>query len=376
VSTPIIRFRTNPPRTILIVCTQRIGDVLLSTPLARSLKSAWPDSHIDYLVLPGTEGILDGNMDIHNVLVFPQRVSLLQKLGQIRRVWGRYDLALAAAPTDRARLFAWAASPCSVGFTTPEELAWLKRALLAADIPFDNLNTHTVDMGLQLLGPLEIPPIAQICAPRAEAARWAERRRELALGDDPYVVVHPNPKFRYKMWDSAKWIEFIEWLHHQSFQVVLTGSNDPQEAAYVEAIVAATPQSCRSLVGCLSLAETTELVSGARLFVGPDTAVTHLAAASGTPTIALFGPSNPVKWGPWPKGRTVPGSPWKLHGSSRQGNVWLIQGEAPEGCVPCLLEGCDRHLDSDSRCLLGISVERVRTAARDLLGLPWVFITR
>ena len=93
-STPIIRFRTNPPRTILIVCTQRIGDVLLSTPLARSLKSAWPDSRIDYLVLPGTEGILDGNMDIHNVLVFPQRVSLLQKLGQIRRVWGRYDLDL------------------------------------------------------------------------------------------------------------------------------------------------------------------------------------------------------------------------------------------------------------------------------------------
>lgn len=328
---------------------------------------------MDYLVLPGTEGILEGNTDIHDVLIFQQRGSLLQKFRQIRRIWRRYDLALAAVPTDRARLFAWAAAPRTVGFITPDESAGLIRALLDANITFDNLNTHTVDMGLRLLGPLDIPAMAKIRAPRAEPRQWAERCCEFGLAANPYAIVHPYPKFRYKMWDSAKWIALIEWLHQQSLNVLLTGSNDPKETAYVEAIAAAAPKCCRSLVGRLSLAETTELLRDARLFIGPDTAVTHLAAASGTPTIALFGPSNPVKWGPWPSEQTKPGSLWQMHGSARQGNVWLIQGEAPEGCVPCLLEGCGRSLDSDSRCLTGISVERVRTAACDLLGQPRLF---
>lgn len=367
----LTQFRTDPPRTILIICTQRIGDILLSTPLARSLKSAWPGCHVDYLVLPGTEGVLEGNTDIRDVLVFPQRVSLSQKFRQIGRVWRRYDLALAAVPTDRARLFAWAAAPCAIGFTTPDESAWLKRLLLDASILFDNLNTHTVDMGLRLLRPFDIPAIASVCVPRAEPRGWKERCRELGIAANSYVVVHPNPKFRYKMWDSAKWIELIEWLHLQSFQVLLTGSNDPKEAAYVEAIATSAQKFCRSLVGQLSLAETTELLRDACMFVGPDTAVTHLAAAVGTPTIALFGPSNPVKWGPWPSGRTNSDSPWHMHGSSRQGNVWLIQGEALEACVPCLLEGCEHRPDSNSLCLTGISVERVRAAACDLLGLPF-----
>ena len=89
------------------------------------------------------------------------------------------------------------------------------------------------------------------------------------------------------------------------------------------------------------------------------------------PTIALFGPSNPVKWGPWPVDWTDDASPWSRVGSARQGNVWLIQGEAD--CapgVPCLAEGCDRHIDSGSRCLESLPASRAIDAARELLGLP------
>lgn len=365
VSSPTLRL-PDPPRSILVVCTQRIGDVLLSTPIARSLKAAWPEAAIDYLVLPGTQGVLAGNPDIRNVLAFPQRVRWPEKIRQFRRIRRKYDLAVAAMPTDRARLFAWAAAPRAVGFTTPEEAGWLKRHLLDASVPFDNLDTHTVSMGLQLLAPLGIPAIAAVQPPRCAPAHWAMRRQELGIGEGGYAVVHPNPKFRYKMWDSGKWVELIDWLHRQSLPVLLTGSGDPAEAAYVEAIAAAAPHACRSLAGRLTLAETAELLKNARLYVGPDTAVTHLAAACGTPTVALFGPSNPVKWGPWPAGRNQSQSPWETRGSGREGNVWLIQGEGD--CVPCLLEGCNRHLDSDSRCLLGIGVGRVQAAATDLLA--------
>ena len=146
--------------------------------------------------------------------------------------------------------------------------------------------------------------------------------------------------------------------------MLLTGGPDQAERAYAEAIAAQT--SALNLAGQLSLAETAELIAPAKLFAGPDTAVTHIAAAVGTPTIALFGPSNPVKWGPWPKGWANPASPWPWRGSKRQGNVTLIQG--PGDCVPCMLEGCDRHIHSDSQCLQEISKADVIAAAEAILS--------
>lgn len=350
-----------------MVCTQRIGDVLLATPLARSVKSAWPDARLDFLVLPGTQGVLEGNPDVDQVQAFPQRASLREKLAQLGRIWRRYDLALAAIPSDRARIFAWAAARNAVGFTTVEEASWIKRHLLKIAVPFDNLHTHTVSMGLRLAEALGIPAIGQVQLPRVAPELWRQRLDELEVqGIANYAVIHPNPKFRYKMWDSDKWVALISWLRQQGIDVLLTGSGDPAEAAYVRDIAGKVPEGCHCLTGRLSLAETAELLKSARLFVGPDTAVTHLAAATGIPTIALFGPSNPVKWGPWPKDWPAGESPWPFVGSKQQGNVWLIQG--PGDCVPCLLEGCDRHLDSDSKCLQDISVELVVDAARKALA--------
>jgi heptosyltransferase-3 len=364
-SSPILL--SAPPKRILLVCTQRIGDVLLATPLARSLKSAWPEARLDFLVLPGTQGVLEGNPDVNEVLAFPQRASWREKIAQLAKIWRRYDLALAAIPSDRARIFAWAASAKAVGFTTAEEASWLKRHLLDIAVPFDNLDTHTVTMGLRLAEALGISAIGQIQAPRVSAENWRNRLEQLGLHKiTNYVVIHPNPKFRYKMWDSDKWIALISWFRQQNLDVLLTGSGDPSEAAYVQDIAAKVPEGCRCLAGQLSLAETAELLKQARLFVGPDTAVTHLAAATGIPTIALFGPSNPVKWGPWPKDWPPHESPWPFVGSKQQGNVWLIQG--PGDCVPCLFEGCDRHIDSISKCLQDISVERVVEAAREALA--------
>ena len=356
-----------PPKRVLVVCTQRIGDVLLATPLARSVKAAWPDTQLDFLVLPGTQGVLEGNPDVHQVLAFPQRASLPEKLAQLGKIWRRYDLAFAAIPSDRARIFAWAAARNAVGFTTAEEASWLKRHLLKIAVPFDNLQTHTVTMGLRLVEALGLLTIGQVQTPRVPAENWHQRLEQLGLtGITNYVVIHPNPKFRYKMWDSNKWITLICWLRQQGIEVLLTGSGDPSEAAYVRDIASKVPEGCRCLTGLLSLAETAELLKGARLFVGPDTAVTHLAAATGIPTIALFGPSNPVKWGPWPKDWPASKSPWQFVGSKQQGNVRLMQG--PGDCVPCLFEGCDRHLDSVSKCLQDISTERVINAAQEALS--------
>jgi heptosyltransferase-3 len=124
------------------------------------------------------------------------------------------------------------------------------------------------------------------------------------------------------------------------------------------------PSGTVNMAGKLSLAESAFLISRAKYYVGPDTAVTHMAAALGTPTVALFGPSNPVKWGPWPKSYEEDRNPYRMQGTQRVNNVMLLQGEGD--CVPCILEGCDRHTTSLSACLQNLPVASVIAAIRDL----------
>jgi heptosyltransferase-3 len=108
------------------------------------------------------------------------------------------------------------------------------------------------------------------------------------------------------------------------------------------------------------------LLSGASLYIGPDTSITHLATACGIPVVALFGPTNPRLWGPWPVGWPVE-QPYERSGVRQQRrNVVLLQGE--QACVPCSREGCDRHRDSRSECLETMMPERVMAEAALLVG--------
>jgi heptosyltransferase-3 len=349
------------PRQILVTCPQRLGDVLLTTALIRSLKLAWPQAQIDVMVLRGTEGVLAGNPDIRRVLTQVQRLPLREKLREAARLWRRYDLGVAAIPTDRSRLYAWIGGRFRIGFLTAGEKG--KRRWLDRYVMFDDLDTHTVAMQARLVELLEITPAFQVVPPVASA----EEQAALAalLPKWPYVVLHPCPKFRYKMWRPDGWAELATWLHGQGYEIVLSGSGDADERAYVAAIEARLGFACANLAGQLSLAQNATVLKEAALFVGPDTVATHLAAACGVPTLALFGPSNPVKWGPWPAGRQDMRSPWQRVGSGRQGNVLLLQGQGD--CVPCMLEGCERHINSPSACLDELPLQRVIGAVQQLL---------
>ena len=103
------------------------------------------------------------------------------------------------------------------------------------------------------------------------------------------------------------------------------------------------------------------LLAGAAAYVGPDTSVTHLAAAVGTPLVTLFGPTTPLNWGPWPAGHPAR-QPWQARGAEpdrgqRAGSgrhaIVILQGPSlpDRDCVPCRRAGCDDHRDSASHCL-------------------------
>jgi heptosyltransferase III len=98
-----------PPRSVLIVVTRRIGDVLLATPLVRSVKRAWPQAAVDALVFAGTEGVIKANPDVRRVLTVRERPGAFEHAALLARLARRYDVALSTQHGDRATLYAWVA---------------------------------------------------------------------------------------------------------------------------------------------------------------------------------------------------------------------------------------------------------------------------
>ena len=356
---------TAPPRSILVVVTRRIGDVLLATPVIHSLRRAWPDVSIDALVFAGTEGVLAANPDLRQTLTIAERPTPREHLALAARLWRRYDLAISLVPSDRPTVYAWIAGRYSVGLVVDSAKHRWKQWLLDRWIGYDNANTHTVNLYLRTLPVLDVNPVRRV------VARWSTSDANHA-GDvlraanivGEFAVLHPSPKFAYKTWPAACWRTLAEWLTSQGLRVVLTGGPAADERAYVASIARELPTAI-DLSAQLTLAQTACVLAQARLFVGPDTAVTHLAAAAGTPVVALFGPSDPVKWGPWPANYHAARNPWRRHGSQRHGNVSLVQGNAL--CVPCMHEGCTRSTGSNSDCLQQLSPARVIHAAAAML---------
>jgi heptosyltransferase-3 len=328
-----------PPRPkILVVALRRLGDVLLTTPLIRSLRHAWPDAEIDALVFSGTKGILEGNPDLSRAIGLNEGASTGESLALARNLWQRYDLAVTTQAGDRPTFLAVAAGRQRTGVTERRLIGHIKRFFLHRAVPAQ-AGQHRIEETLRLARALGIEPATEVVCPRGAV------RREILPGGT-YAVIHAAPQFTYKQWHRDGWRALARHLAARGLVVVVTGGPSDAERGYLDATWDGLAVLRRD--GQLSWPELTALLEGAKLFVGPDTSLTHLAAAAGCPTIALYGPTDPRLWGPWPKGGLT--EPWNAKaGIQRCGNVYLIQNPMP--CVPCQHEGCLRRLGSYSRCL-------------------------
>jgi heptosyltransferase-3 len=345
---------TLPPRPrILVVALRRLGDVLLTTPLIRSIRRAWPDARLDVLVFADTAGILEGNPDVDRVVAMPPRPTLAQSASLAARLFKRYHLAVSTQSGDRPTLFALLAGRDHAGPAWPAERA--KRALLGRCVTAGE-GRHRVEEMLRLADALGIARVAEVVVPQGGLAPG-----HAVAG--PYAVIHAAPKFRYKQWTRAGWRALAAALGERGLAVVATGG--PDDRAFLDDLWGDAP-NVRRLDGRLPWPELAALLAGARLYVGPDTSVTHLAAASGCRTVALFGPTDPRLWGPWPA-HGLP-TPWAAAGTiQRRHNVWLVQNPLP--CLPCQQEGCDRRLDSRAQCLDEMTPRQVLAAVDQALAM-------
>jgi heptosyltransferase-3 len=168
--------------------------------------------------------------------------------------------------------------------------------------------------------------------------------------------------FVYKRWTADGWRKLAAALRQRGLTAVVTGA--PSDRDYLDDVWRGSDVT--RLDGKLAWPDLSTIVASGQAYIGPDTAITHLAAATGVPTVALFGPTDPRLWGPSPRGGLDP--PWSAAGTIQQrGNVWLVQN--PLSCLPCQFEGCERRLDSYSRCLDELTAEQVIAAVDQALAV-------
>lgn len=340
---------------ILVVALRRLGDVLLTTPLIRSLRRAYPDARIEMLVFADTAPILAGNPDIDGVIPVPARPSAGDGLALMRQLFRRYDLAITTQAGDRPSFFAIIAGKQRVGVTESRAIGRIKSMLLHRHVPM-RTDLHRVEETLELADLIGIDPVAEVVAPHADQIECAPQR--------PYAVLHAAPFFRYKQWHASGWRAAAQHLRGCGLSLVATGGPAAEERAYLDAVWADV--EIGRLDGALSWPQLATLIGGAQVFLGPDTSVTHLAAATGCLTVALFGPTDPRRWAPWPAGGLR--EPFAESGTvQRRGNVFVVQNPLPG--LPCGLEGCLRNVRSHSLCLDQMPTDSVIQALEEALAV-------
>ena len=211
---------------------------------------------------------------------------------------------------------------------------------------------HTVEKNLDALRRIGIFPAAGARSLKLVAGDEAETRvdrllDERGLAGRAFVHVHPASRWFFKCWPVERMAALIDRLHDDGHTVVLSAAPSDSEMAMIAGLQACLKRPAASLAGQLSLKELAALTARARLFVGVDSAPMHIAAAMGTPTVALFGPSGDVEWGPW-------------------GVAHRIVASDAHPCRPCGIDGCGGGKVSD--CLENLPVERVVRAVQELLA--------
>jgi len=293
---------------LLLVKLRHIGDALLLTSTVRAVKEAYPEAQIDVVVRAGTESILRGCPDIDKIYTTasPEKskrsglsfVHALRLQAALRRE--RYDVAVDLGNNDRGRTIvglSGARKRCANSHVY--QIKWPWKQLLTDLGHSDWSNIHRVQADfLNVKDFIDLPQLEP--GPLIfEKSCTSPPPLPLSPGK-PLIIFHPGTRWQRKRWTDAHWIHLGRSLIAQNHQLIISVGPDAEEVALGERLAQAIGEGCTSTAGKIQWQHLAWLLYEARLFVGVDTAAMHLAAATGCPTVALFGPDSDVKnWAPW-----------------------------------------------------------------------------
>jgi lipopolysaccharide heptosyltransferase II len=357
--------RNVEPQRILLVRLRLLGDVVLTTPLIRALRRRFPRAHLAYLVEPAAAPAVGHNAHLDDLIVAPKRRGARRWLddarlaAKLRR--GRYDLVIDLHGGPRAAWLAWATgAPVRVGYTIKGRTWMYTHAVPRAD---DLQPRHSVLNQWDLLAPLGIPAgdpardAIEIGEDPAAVRRVDAKLAGLGIGPEhAIVVIHVSAGNPFRRWPAEAFASLAARLASadERRRVVLTSGPSEAEAAGRVAAAARNRlegQEYRVVTPDLDVAELRALTGRAAVYIGGDSGPLHVASATTTPIVALFGPTLPQRSLPWRDAR------------------WFTEAveAGPLPCRPCRQRVC---VTADFRCLEGITPDQVVDAAERALRAP------
>lgn len=295
------RFDPEAIRRILIVKLSAIGDVIMATPLPRALKELYPSARIAWLVEPLSADVLAGNPHLDEVIVWERGkgraargvIRFARDVAALRqRLHGAFDLALDVQGLARSAIAAWASgAPIRVGKEGAREGG---RLLLTHRFPVPDPTYRAARQYTELLKPLGHPSPSVTLEVYPDDDNRARADALLAEWDVPhgFIAVAPATTRPYKHWTNAGFSDSIRLLHrrHGWKAAILGGPGDIPMAGEIARLC--PPGVVRVLAGRTTLRDAAEVIRRARLLVAVDTGLMHFGMAVGTPTVAIFGPTN------------------------------------------------------------------------------------
>jgi len=292
------------PNKILIVRTDRLGDVVLSTPVIKNLRLSFPKSHIAFMCRPYTREVLEGNPDLDEVIIY-DKYGRQKSLGASIKLFfylrkKKFDLALILHPTNRTHLITFLAG-------IPERVGWDKKLGILLTKRIKHIKQegkkHELEYTLNLLRALDIPIKSKdtYFPLRCEAKmRVAEVLKGQAVAEnDKFIVIHPSASCPSKRWPKERFLELIKLLKEKvSFKIIVITSQSERE--FGERLVG--DNGIVDLRGRLNISEVGALLKRAALFISNDSGPVHIADSFNTPVISIFGRNDsglsPLRWGP------------------------------------------------------------------------------
>lgn len=347
-------------RRVLVVKLRHHGDVLLTSPVFTVLAARAPHAEIDALVYADTRDMLAGHPAVSRLHLVDREWKRQGLLLQARR-----EAALLAALRERRYQLivhltdhwrgAWLAQLLRPRWSVaPARPGWAWKASFSHRFPLPKgTPRHTVEANLDALRRVGLYPtgdekrLVMVPGPEAEAKVDALLAQH-GLAARGFLHVHPTSRWLFKAWTDEANAELLARLAADGHRLVVTGAPNAREQAIVKRILERAQAPVADLSGALTLREMGALAARARLFLGVDSAPMHIAAAMGTPVVALFGPSGEREWGPWMVPHRVVAS--------------------DHSCRPCGNDGCGGGKLSE--CLTGLPVDRVHAAVNELLAQP------
>ena len=317
-----------------------VGDAVMSLPALRALRQLLPGSNITVAGAPGTVDIFSEADFVDAVLI--NEAGFFPSVKQLRR--GKFDLALLFQNAFGAALTAFAARvPFRIGYDTDRRGILLTTAIAVPDWKNERHESfYYLNIVSELQQLVERSATATAETPTSQLA-VSDKRREAAqklleengvVPGKPVALLCPGSvNSRAKRWLAERYAELSDRLTDAGMNVVLIGS--PAEEEVSRQVGARTQHVPIVLTGKTSVAEVVGLISLANLLITNDTGPAHIGAAVGTPTLVIFGPTNPLT--------TYPLGP----------NAAMIR--EPPDCAPCMLRDCP----IDHRCMTAISVAQV-----------------